>query len=85
MQHQQALRCCLLPARSIPGFARPWRPEERMNHFRVPGGSVAVIDQSEVVLAEAFGRKGTESSESVAPSTPLSGHDREQHHPRQRA
>lgn len=69
MKHRQALRKGLLPARSLPGFTGPWRLEERMDHYQVPGVSVAVIDQGEVVLSEAFGRKAEGSTEAVAPTT----------------
>jgi CubicO group peptidase (beta-lactamase class C family) len=69
MKHTQALQKGLLPARSIPGFTGPWHLNERMDHYQVPGVSVAVIDQGEVVLSEAFGRKAVGSTEAVAPTT----------------
>lgn len=43
--------------------------QERMEHYRVPGASVAVIEGGAVAWAKGYGVKDTESGEPVTPET----------------
>ena len=60
----------LSPAVTLPGQTQPsWTLEERMEHYNVPGVSVAVIDQGRVVLAKGYGSTGAEDRDEVTATT----------------
>jgi CubicO group peptidase (beta-lactamase class C family) len=58
----------LLPAVQIKGNAG-WAIQERMKHYRVPGVSIAVINDYKVEWAKAYGVKDVETDEPVTTET----------------
>ena len=47
----------------------PWTLEERMRHYKVPGLSVAVIQDSRIVWAKGYGRADVEAGKPVTAAT----------------
>ena len=58
----------LLPAVLIKGDAG-WTIQDRMKHYKVPGVTVAVIQDFKIAWAKAYGVKDTESNEPVTTDT----------------
>jgi len=58
----------LRPIVPVEGW-EPWTLAERMEYYGVPGVSVAVIDDHEIVWSEAFGVADSESGTPVTPET----------------
>ena len=58
----------LLPAVLIKGEPA-WTIQERMKHYKVPGVSVAVINDFKIEWAKAYGVKDTETNEPVSTET----------------
>jgi len=58
----------LLPAVLIKGDIA-WTIQERMKHYRVPGVSIAVINNFKIEWAKAYGFKDTETNEPVTTET----------------
>jgi len=60
----------LLPAIQLEGEAtRTFRLQARMDHYHVPGVSVAVMDDGEIVWARGWGAADLETGAPVTPST----------------
>lgn len=60
----------LAPAVTLPGQDRPsWTLAERMEHYEVPGVSVAVIDEGRIVAAKGYGLADLETEEPVTATT----------------
>jgi len=60
----------LRPSIAITGEAPVrWTLAERMQHYHVPGISIAVIDSGKIVWAKGFGVKETGGTDSVTPQT----------------
>ena len=58
----------LLPAVLVKGESG-WKIAERMKHYKVPGVSIAVIDDHKVVWSRSYGVKDMSSREPVTPQT----------------
>lgn len=58
----------LLPAVLIKGDPA-WTIQERMKHYKVPGVSIAVINDFKIEWAKAYGVKDTETNEPVSADT----------------
>ena len=58
----------LLPAVLIKGDPA-WTIQERMKHYKVPGVSIAVINDFKIEWAKAYGVKDTETNEAVTTET----------------
>src|SRR5512146_950330 len=66
----EAMECGLLPVSREP--KRPIQKRElveRMKHYKVPGFSVALIDQEEVAWARGYGVREAGCEEPVTPET----------------
>ena len=62
----------LLPAVLVEGREEPiWRLRERLEHHRVPGVSVAVIDGGELRFAKAWGLAEAGTEDPITPATLL--------------
>ena len=60
----------LSPAVTLPGEDTPsWTIQERMEHYDVPGVSLAVIDDGRIVLARGYGLADKESEQTVTATT----------------
>ena len=65
-----AVESGLLPRFVVDGEPRPgWTMQQRMAHYKVPGVSVAVMVDGEVVLARGFGVRDVETGEPVETDT----------------
>jgi len=70
LERQQAVEASLLPAVVEAGEPVPtWGIRDRMEHYRVPAVSVAVINDGIVEWAEGYGVKRAGGSDSVSVST----------------
>jgi CubicO group peptidase (beta-lactamase class C family) len=66
----EIVECSLLPVQKKPDQpAQKWALAERMKHYKVPGFSVALIDQEEVAWARGYGIIEAGGKDPVTPET----------------
>ena len=63
----------LAPIRRVGDPAQPMRLEDRLDHFKVPGVSIAVIDAGELRWAKSWGVVRADSEDAVTPETLFQG------------
>src|SRR3546814_3786482 len=67
---QETMERSLLPAVFPAGMPFPsWSLEERMARYRVPGVSIALIDEGKIAWAKGYGVTKANGTHAVSPST----------------
>src|SRR3546814_10304896 len=67
---QETMERSLLPAVFPAGMPFPsWSLEERMARYRVPGVSIALIDEGKIAWAKGYGVTQANGTDAVSPST----------------